>query len=42
MTFNLDDKVNSKKISSTYKDGLLKVIIPVVKPETIDIDIKVA
>jgi HSP20 family protein len=42
MTFNLDDKVNSKKISSTYKDGLLKVVIPVVKPETIDIDIKVA
>jgi HSP20 family molecular chaperone IbpA len=42
MTFNLDDKVNSKKISSTYKDGLLKVIIPVVKPETIDVDIKVA
>ena len=42
MTFNLDDKVNSKKISSTYKDGLLKVIIPVVKPETIDIDVKVA
>ena len=42
MTFNLDDKVNSKKISSTYKDGLLRVVIPVVKPETIDIDIKVA
>lgn len=42
MTFNLDDKVNSKKISSSYKDGLLKIIIPVVKPETIDIDIKVA
>jgi HSP20 family protein len=42
MTFNLDEKVNSKKISSSYKDGLLKVIIPVVKPETIDIDIKVA
>lgn len=42
MTFNLDEKVNSKKISSSYKDGLLKVIIPVVKPETIDIDVKVA
>ena len=41
MTFNLDEKVNSKKISSTYKDGLLKIIIPAVKPETIDIDIKV-
>lgn len=42
LTFNLDEKVNSKKITSSYKDGLLKVIIPVVKPETIDIDIKVA
>jgi len=41
LTFNLDEKVNSKKISSTYKDGLLNIIIPVVKPETIDIDIKV-
>ena len=41
MTFNLDEKVNSKKISSSYKDGLLKVVIPVIKPETIDIDIKV-
>jgi HSP20 family protein len=41
MTFNLDEKVNSKKISSSYKDGLLKIIIPAVKPETIDIDIKV-
>jgi HSP20 family protein len=41
MTFNLDEKVNTKKISSTYKDGLLKVVIPVVKPETIDVDIKV-
>jgi HSP20 family molecular chaperone IbpA len=41
MAFNLDEKVNSKKISSTFKDGLLRIIIPVVKPETIDIDIKV-
>jgi HSP20 family protein len=41
MTFNLDEKVNSKKISSSYKDGLLKVLIPVVQPETIDVDIKV-
>ena len=40
-TFNLDKKVNSKKISSSYKDGLLRVIIPVVQPETIDVDIKV-
>ena len=41
MTFNLDEKVNSKKITSSYKDGLLNIIIPVVKPESIDIDIKV-
>lgn len=41
MTFNLDEKVNSKKISSSYKDGLLQVTIPVVQPETIDIDIEV-
>lgn len=41
LTFNLDEKVNSKKIHSSYKDGLLKIIIPAVKPETIDIDIKV-
>ena len=41
MTFNLDEKVNSKKITSAYKDGLLRVSIPVVQPETIDIDVKV-
>lgn len=41
MTFNLDEKVNSKKISSSYKDGLLQVTIPVVQPETIDVDIEV-
>ncbi len=41
LAFNLNEKVNSKKITSVYKDGLLKIVIPVVKPETIDIDIKV-
>ena len=41
MTFNLDEKVNSKKIRSSYKDGLLRVIIPVVQPETIDVDVEV-
>ena len=41
LTFNLDEKVNSKKINSSYKDGLLKIVIPAVKPETIDIDVKV-
>ncbi len=41
MTFNLDEKVNSKNITSSYKDGLLRVVIPVVQPETIDVDIEV-
>lgn len=41
MSFNLDEKVNSKKITSSYKDGLLRVVIPVVQPETIDVDIEV-
>lgn len=41
MTFNLDEKVNSKKITSSYKDGLLRVIIPVVQPESFDVDITV-
>jgi HSP20 family molecular chaperone IbpA len=41
MTFNLDEKVNSKNITSSYKDGLLRVVIPVVQPETIDIDVEV-
>ena len=41
MTFNLDEKVNSKNITSSYKDGLLRVTIPVVQPETIDVDVKV-
>ena len=41
ISFHLNDKVNTKKISSTYKDGLLRVTIPVIQPETIDINIKV-
>lgn len=41
ITFNLDEKVNTKQITSTYKDGLLCVSIPVVQPETVDIDIEV-
>jgi len=41
LTFNLDKKVNIKKISSSYKDGLLKVTIPVTKPESINIDVAV-
>lgn len=41
LTFNLDKKVNIKKISSSYKDGLLKVTIPVTKPELVNIDVAV-
>lgn len=41
ITFNLDEKVNAKQITSTYKDGLLCVSIPVVQPETFDVDIEV-
>lgn len=41
LTFNIDKKVNIKKISSSYKDGLLKVTIPVMKPELINIDVAV-
>lgn len=41
ITFNLDEKVNAKQITSNYKDGLLCVSIPVVQPETFDVDIEV-
>jgi HSP20 family molecular chaperone IbpA len=41
LTFNLDKKVNCKNITSSYIDGLLKVIIPVTKPEAINVDIAV-
>lgn len=41
ITFNLDEKVNVKRITSTYKDGLLCVSIPVAQPETYDVDIEV-
>lgn len=41
ITFNLDEKVNAKQITSTYKDGLLCVSIPVQRPETFDVDIEV-
>lgn len=41
LAFVLGDHVNVKKIESTYIDGLLKVVVPVIQPETVDIDIKV-
>jgi HSP20 family molecular chaperone IbpA len=41
ISFALGDYVNVKKIESTYIDGLLRVIVPIIQPETINIDIKV-
>lgn len=41
LSFSLGEKVQKKKISSTYIDGLLKVVVPLMQPETLDIDIKV-
>jgi HSP20 family molecular chaperone IbpA len=41
LSFSLGEKVQKKKISSSYVDGLLKVTIPLVQPETLDIDVKV-
>jgi HSP20 family protein len=42
ISFHLNDKVDTKKITSSYNDGLLIVTIPVIKPEIVDIDIKVS
>jgi HSP20 family protein len=42
LSFQLGEKVNIKKISSAYIDGLLKVTVPIVQPEVVNIDIKVA
>jgi HSP20 family protein len=41
LSFVLGDHVNIKKIESTYIDGLLKVVVPVIQPETVNVDIKV-
>lgn len=42
LTFRLNEKVDAKKITSSYKDGLLTVTVPIVQPETIDVNIKVS
>jgi HSP20 family molecular chaperone IbpA len=42
LAFSLGEKVNKKKIKSSYVDGLLKVVLPLLEPETLDIDIKVS
>jgi HSP20 family molecular chaperone IbpA len=41
LSFSLTEKVQKKKITSAYIDGLLTVVVPVMQPETLDIDIKV-
>lgn len=41
LSFTLKGDADVKNISSTYTDGLLRVKVPVVKPEVINIDVKV-
>jgi len=41
LSFTLNDNTDIKNISSTYTDGLLRVKVPVVKPEVVNIDVKV-
>ena len=41
LSFTLKGDTDVKKISSTYTDGLLRVKVPVAKPEVINIDVKV-
>ena len=41
LSFALSDKTDVKNITSTYTDGLLRVTVPVVQPEVINIDVKV-
>jgi len=41
LSFALSEKTSAKKITSTYTDGLLRVVVPVVQPEVINIDVKV-
>lgn len=41
LSFALSEKTDAKNISSTYVDGLLRVAVPVIQPEVINIDVKV-
>lgn len=41
LSFNLNDNTDVKNISSTYTDGLLRVKVPVLKPEVHNISIEV-
>ena len=41
LSFTLNENTDVKNISSTYTDGLLRVRVPVRKPEVVNIDVKV-
>jgi HSP20 family molecular chaperone IbpA len=41
LSFLLNQNANKKKITSSYIDGLLRVIVPVTKPEVLNITVKV-
>ena len=41
LSFRLNENTNIKKINSSYTDGLLRVSVPVIQPEVMDIDIQV-
>jgi HSP20 family molecular chaperone IbpA len=41
LSFTLNENTNVKKINSTYTDGMLRVNVPVVQPEVVNVDIKV-
>lgn len=41
LSFLLNQNANKKKITSSYVDGLLRVTVPVTKPEVINITVKV-
>lgn len=42
ISFQLSEKVSLETITSSYKDGLLRVIVPALTPKTVDIDVEVA
>jgi HSP20 family protein len=41
LSFALSEKTDAKNITSSYTDGLLRVVVPVKQPEVYNIDIKV-
>jgi len=41
LTFRLNENTDIKNIKSSYTDGLLRVTVPVLQPEVIDIDVDV-